>query len=82
MRPRTVEDFEAQFNRCKKELGVSTLSYAALVGMVQAIIDFPGDDHMKVQEIKNAIIAFDRMRGMRGENPADMAPQPAGEEVV
>ena len=80
MRPRTVEDFEARFR--KEESGEIALSYAMLVGMVEAIVEFPVDDHTKVQEIRNAIIAFDRVRGKRGEIPADMAPQPAGEEVV
>lgn len=78
--PRTVEDFEARFR--KEESGEIALSYALLVGMIEGIIEFPGDNSVKVQEIRNAIIAFDRVCGMRGENPADAAPAPAGEGVV
>jgi len=84
LEPKTVEDYEAWFMAWRDRYGDDALGYSCLYGIVKSIVDLPGPDDTKVEEIRNAIAAFERLRDrmFRREKPADAAPAPAGEGVV
>jgi len=80
VRPKSVEEHEARFLECRSKYGDDALKYSFLAGILRSIIESPVPAEWKVQEARNAMIAFDRLRDrwLRGEIPADPDPQPAG----
>ena len=76
MEAMTVEEYEARLIEWKKRTyGDEVLSFPFLIGIIQAIVDLPGPADRKVEEVKNVLTAFDRLRS--GKKSAGRDPQPA-----